>query len=65
LCEIIDKLDKLTRVVALSSTRGLTMTERISILAKCGFRPIEIAGIVGTTSNVVNVRLSQLRKKRW
>jgi len=60
--EIRDRLDKLIRIVALSSTKGLTSTESISMLHQAGFPPKEIADIIGTTSNVVNVRLSEMRK---
>jgi len=61
--EITERLDKLIRVVALSSTHGLTLTERISLLHQAGFRPKEIAEILGTTQNVVNVRLSEMRRR--
>jgi DNA-directed RNA polymerase specialized sigma24 family protein len=49
--------------VALSSTRGLTLTEKIYLLHQAKFAPKEIAEILGTTSNVVNVRLSEMRKR--
>jgi len=62
--EITERLDKLIHIVALSSTRGLTLTERISLLHQAGFSPKEIADILGTTSNVVNVRLSEMRRRR-
>lgn len=62
--EITERLDKLIRLVALSNTSGRTTTERIVVLSKCGFRPTEIAEIVGTTANVVNVRLSEMRKAK-
>lgn len=61
--EIRDRLDKLIRIVALSSTKGLTSTESIFMLHQAGFAPKEIADIIGTTSNVVNVRLSEMRKR--
>jgi hypothetical protein len=61
--EIIERLDKLIRIVALSSIKGLTSTEKISLLHQAGFGPKDIADIVGTTSNVVNVRLSEMRKR--
>lgn len=63
LSEIIDRLDKLIRIIALSSTQGLTLTERILLLHKAKFAPKEIAEILSTTPNVVNVRLSEMRKK--
>jgi hypothetical protein len=61
---IIDKLDILIKIVALSSTKGLTSTEKISLLNQAGIAPKDIAEIIGTTQNVVNVRLSEMRKKR-
>jgi hypothetical protein len=61
--EIIERLDKLTRVVAISNTRGLTSTDRIILLSQAGFRPTEIADMLNTTSNVVSVTLSLRRKK--
>jgi len=61
--QIVERLDKLIRVVALSSTQSLTLTDRIHLLHRAGFRPSEIADILGTTSNVVNVRLSEMRRR--
>lgn len=61
--EIIERLDKLTRIVALSNTKGLTSTERISLLHQAGFAPREIADMLNTTPNVVSVTLSLMRKK--
>jgi hypothetical protein len=60
---VIEKLDKLIRIIAITSTRGLTSTEKISILSQAGLGPKEIADIIGTTQNVVNVRLSEMRKR--
>ena len=61
--EIIERLDKLTRIVAISNTRGLTSTDRIILLSQAGFRPTEIADMLNTTPNVVSVTLSLRRKK--
>lgn len=61
--EIIERLDKLTRIIAISNTRGLTSTDRIILLHQVGFAPREIADMLNTTSNVVSVTLSLRRKK--
>jgi hypothetical protein len=61
--EIKTRFDKLIRIVALSSIKGLTSTDGIFMLHQAGFAPREIADIIGTTSNVVNVRLSEMRKR--
>lgn len=61
--EFTKRLDRLIRIVALSSTKGYTSIEKISLLSQAGFGPKEIAEIIGTTQNVVNVRLSEIRKR--
>jgi hypothetical protein len=38
---------------------ALKQPEQISLLNRAGFRPIEIAALLGTTSNTVSVQLSQ------
>jgi DNA-directed RNA polymerase specialized sigma24 family protein len=61
--EIIERLDKLIRIVALTNTKDMTSSEKIMLLNRAGFGPKEIAEIIGTSQNVVNVRLSLMRKK--
>jgi DNA-directed RNA polymerase specialized sigma24 family protein len=61
--QLMQKLDALIRIVALSSMRDLTSIEKIALLNQAGFGPKEIAEIIGTTQNVVNVRLSEMRKR--
>jgi DNA-directed RNA polymerase specialized sigma24 family protein len=61
--EISQKLDKLIRIMSLSALRGLTTTEKISLLHEVGFTPSEIAEMIGTSRNVVNVRLSEMRRR--
>jgi DNA-directed RNA polymerase specialized sigma24 family protein len=61
--EIIERLDKLTRVVAISNTKGLPSTDRMILLYQAGFAPREIADMLNTTPNVVSVTLSLWRKK--
>lgn len=60
---LIERLDILIKIVALSGTRDLTSTEKIQLLKSAGIAPKDIAEIIGTSQNVVNVRLSQMRKK--
>lgn len=64
LTEITNRLDKIIRLVALLNTSSRTMTERIIVLSKCSFKPTEIAEIVGTTPQVVNARLYEMRKSK-
>jgi copper homeostasis protein CutC len=65
LAEISGKLDILARLYA----RGLVseikkQKDQISILDEAGFKPKQIAEIIGTTSNTVSVSLSAIRKER-
>jgi DNA-binding CsgD family transcriptional regulator len=59
-----ERLDKLIRLMAVSATHGLTTTEKITVLHQAGLTPTDIAEILGTSRNAVNVRLSEMRRKR-
>ena len=61
---MLAKLDSLLRVVTVSATQGMKQGEQIALLDRVGFPPKEIADLLGTTRNTVNVALSNLRKKR-
>ena len=62
--ESIDRrLEQLVKLSALNVGKDSTLTERITLLYKVGFGPTEIADILGTKANVVNVRLSEARKR--
>ncbi len=39
-------------------------TEQIGLLGRAGFKPAEIAALLGTTSNTVSVELSKQRKAK-
>lgn len=56
------KLDKLLRVVTAGVTKGMKQGDQIALLERIGFSPTEIADLLGTTRNTVNVALSNLRK---
>lgn len=60
--EILQRLDALIKIVALSSMRDMTSTAKIALLSQAGFAPKDIAEILNTSQNVVNVRLSEMRK---
>ena len=62
--ERIDKrLEQLVKLSALNLGKELTIRERIFLLYKAGFTPTEIANVLGTNANTVNVRLSEARKR--
>jgi len=65
LSEISKKLDTLIRLSALDLVRDTkTQKEQIALLSDAGFRPVEIAGILGTSRNTVDVTLHTIRKER-
>lgn len=61
---IITKLDHLLRVLTVSVTREMKQNEQIALLDRLGFQPREIADLLGTTRNTVNVALSTRRKAK-
>jgi len=61
--EILDRIDRLTHVMAVCGTQGLTMRDRILLLHRSGFSPKEIAHMLSASANSVNVRLSEMRKR--
>jgi hypothetical protein len=62
--ELERKIDTLTRLVAIGVVNGKRQRDQIRILSLAGMAPSEIAVLIGTTSNTVNVALSALRKEK-
>jgi DNA-directed RNA polymerase specialized sigma24 family protein len=57
------EMEKTLRAMLLVSLDSLKQRQQIAILDKAGFGPSEIATVIGSTSNAVNVRLSEIRKE--
>jgi DNA-directed RNA polymerase specialized sigma24 family protein len=57
------ELEKTLRALLLLNIDSLKQKQQIAILDKAGFGPSEIAAVIGSTSNAVNVRLSEIRKE--
>lgn len=56
---------KLVNLLALLLVQERKQSEQITLLNRAGFRPLEIASLLGTTSNTVSVQLSiQKREKK-
>ena len=62
--EILTRLDAIIKLTTISSMRDNTQKEKIILLDSAGFGPKQIADILNTSSNTVNVSLSNLRKKK-
>jgi CRP-like cAMP-binding protein len=59
---ILDRLDRLIRLLSTIATKDLAQKEQIALLSKLGFQPKEIADFIGSTPHSVSVRLSELKK---
>jgi DNA-directed RNA polymerase specialized sigma24 family protein len=55
---------KLIKLLALYLIRGQQQSDQIDLLSRAGFKPAEIADLLGTTPNTVNVTLSAQRAAR-
>ena len=64
--EVADKLDTLIRLTAIGlfGEGDKTQKEKIELLSTAGLNPKEIADLLGTTPNTVNVTLSRLGRRK-
>lgn len=63
--QISDKMDKMIKLIAASTIKGLeSEQEKIELLDSLGFRPIEIAKILSKSPENVSVQLNIIRKKK-
>ncbi len=62
--EILAKLDRVLRLLALQATREMRQRDQIAILSRAGFAPKEIAEILGTSANTVRVELVTIRRNK-
>ena len=61
---ITKKMDSLAKLLALNVIKDKTVNEQVDTLRKAGFRPIEIADLLGKTPNQINVTISLLEKAK-
>ena len=61
--QVLQELQKISRLMAVTSLRELTQRERIELLGTAGFPPREIADLLGTTPNTVSVALSKMKRR--
>jgi DNA-directed RNA polymerase specialized sigma24 family protein len=61
---ILQELRSIKKLLALNLLTGDSQTKQIGKLDSIGLKPKEIAEILGTTSNTVNVALNRLRKAK-
>lgn len=61
---ILHELRVIKKLLAHNLLTGDSQTKQIGKLDSIGFKPKEIAGILGTTPNTVNVALNRIRKRK-
>ena len=59
-----EQFERLTNLVALLLVKGESQSEKIRTLAAVGYSASEIAHLLGTTANAVNVALHRIRQKK-
>ena len=62
--KILEELRRITKILAKIATKDQIQKEQIKTLSDIGFQPKEIAELLGTTGNTVNVALSEMRKSK-
>jgi hypothetical protein len=62
---ILDKLEKIEKLQALDAVKGMEKEQdKIELLNSLGYRPVDIAKLLGKTPENVSVVLGNIRKKR-
>lgn len=61
---ITKKMDSLAKLLALNIIKDKPVNEQVETLRKVGFRPVEIADLLGKTQNQINVTISVLEKAK-
>ncbi len=61
--ETLQELQRISKLLALLVTSELKQREKINLLSGAGFRPKEIADLIGTTPKIVSAELSNIKKK--
>jgi len=65
LAEISEKMDKMLRLLAVETVKGIEKEQdKVELLDTLGFRPIEIARLLNKSQDNINVQLNVIRKKR-
>lgn len=62
--EIVGKLNQLTKLSAIQLVMGKPQRQQIALLDAAGFAPKDIADLLATTRNTVNVVLHSIRKTK-
>lgn len=61
---INEKLDSITKLLAMKLVEGKPLKEQANLLSLFGFQPRQIADLLGKTPNHISVLLHEIRKNR-
>jgi DNA-binding CsgD family transcriptional regulator len=62
--ELVDRLDRIADLVALTLVRGLEQDEQIRLLSAAGYTPSKIGAFLGIRPNTVSVARTRARQKK-
>lgn len=63
--ELKGKLNMIAKLLTLSMVKDMkSQKDQIIALSSYGFKPSEVAELLGTTANTVSVTLSKVKKKK-
>lgn len=62
--QILQEQRKTNRLLSILVTKDLPRSEQILVLKNSGFKPSEIAELIGTTANTVSVTLAKSKKRK-
>jgi CRP-like cAMP-binding protein len=60
---VLSELQQIKKLLLVLCTKDQSQKEQIKILSNVGFQPKEIAELIGSTANTVNVTLNRLKKE--
>jgi DNA-binding MarR family transcriptional regulator len=61
---LVNKLETMSRLLALNVVSKKKSIEQVAILSSAGFMPKEIADMLGKTSHNVSVQLDRIKKRK-
>jgi DNA-directed RNA polymerase specialized sigma24 family protein len=59
---VLTELRRQTRLLAVLATKDMKQKDQVLFLSDMGFKPKEVAELVGTTANTVSVTLARFKK---
>jgi hypothetical protein len=61
--KLFEKIDRMTKLLAVMVTHGKNLKEQVKILSDAGLQPGEIAEVTGKNANLIRVTKASLKSK--